>query len=703
MSEHSPNFSNPQGREQLAPQLLGLSSLNSFPAETSSSRAQMWTSHMGQTQVIRGSCPPVVSTGTEWDYGQYTFNIKMPCNAIIRKVIPKYNTRTVGYESIRENPSTLVIFEDADSRAGRLDCIEIPRHCIHHQHFGFVYVPTAAEKMLYEGAHIAEGTIIADSPNVDENGDYNFGIEAQVALMSLPGVIEDGIIVSEDFLESITSVGIETRVFSFGKKRFPLNMYGRDSGDYRPFPEIGQAVAEDGIVCALREYDPILAPIHMSPQALRTPDPPHDDVIYAPPGAIVRDIQVWHDNRRTSAPPTPVGMEVQPARYHSAASRYYKAIVDTVDGVERERKRSGRPFQLGERLEEAMVKAIADDPSNGGDQKITYTYRNEPLDDWRIEITVEYPVIPDIGSKATGQDGDKGVFVEVRKREEMPVDMHGNRADIVMDAESGIKRMNMGRLYRQYFASACLYHTGVVRDMYDKKVSIEEIWNYLLGFYAICSPVKHRLLTSASYQGSAAEHVESVVKDQIRLTIPCDNPRRSIDMVRELEKEYPTPYGPVSFIGKRGNKITTKNKVRIGGMYILILEKTGNDWAAVSSGKTSHFGFPAKRTQRDRYSEPGRTGSTRVGGEAESRLGEAIAQGSFAELIEQSNSPVTHGNIVYNLLTHPTPSNMDSAVDRNVAPRGQGRNLRFPKHIFGCFGFRMIQVDPESGETLQRL
>ena len=114
---------------------------------------------------------------------------------------------------------------------------------------------------------------------VTPQGDYCYGREVNVAFMSMPGVIEDGVVVSESFLKSMSTKGYETRTMSFGKKYFPLNLYG-----------------DDGLLLARREFRPILAPVEMSPEALRRPDYTYDELVYTLVGrAKVIDVSIMRD------------------------------------------------------------------------------------------------------------------------------------------------------------------------------------------------------------------------------------------------------------------------------------------------------------------------------------------------------------------------------------------------------------------------
>ena len=103
---------------------------------------------------------------------------------------------------------------------------------------------------LTEGSKHLKGTKLFDTPAIDDYGNYCYGTETNVALMSIPATIEDGIVISESYAKKLVTHGFEKRVCSWDKRNFPLNLYGdpNDPNDYKPFPDIGQKIRADGLV-----------------------------------------------------------------------------------------------------------------------------------------------------------------------------------------------------------------------------------------------------------------------------------------------------------------------------------------------------------------------------------------------------------------------------------------------------------------------
>lgn len=708
---------------ELKPQFLHIAGLNPFQREDSSARVNMFSSsHAPQALVIEGANPRLIQTGIERKFARTTFNIKMPVNGTIAKIIHKY-PEGVGYGASKINPMSYVFYRDDKGPSPQLGVLEIPKHHCLHQHFGFKYKPTAAAAKLYETSSISKGTILADSPAVDANGDYAYGVDAKVALMSIPGIIEDGVVVSESFTKKLRTRGFETVTESYGKEWYPLNIYGGPD-EYKGFPDIGDVVRDDGLLMVLRRYDDMLGPVEMTPDALRVPDYMFDRPIYTVPGAKVIDITIKHDNR-LNPPPTPVGMEVQAAKYYKMHQHMQREIIRFY----RDQMRANPKMTITPDLSALISQCLIDTNTESSDRSLRM-YRRIPLDDWRVEITLEYPIDPTVTFKVTGCHGDKGVIVQVWPDEDMPRDAYGNVADMIMDGKSTAKRMNLGRLSEQYLnATSADVVTRSVRELFQSDMGspapdmgvtdlvgktshlisshvtrimagadptkINQAWEYLLRYYKAVSPQMHALLTSPSYKGTPASHVESVLREGVYIYYPSDNELDVPTITSNLMAEFPLAIGPVTYRGRSGRVVTTKMPILIGSMYILLLEKTGGDWSGVSSARTQVHGFPARLTNRDKHSAPGRQHPVRFLGEDEVRLSSATVGAIYvAEVLEMSNNPALHRYVTRRYLESETPTNIDDIVDRAVIPPGGSRPLVFTNHMLEMAGMAFEYADP---------
>lgn len=675
---------------ELRPDLLSVNSLHCWPGQISSPRLQMFGSHISQSLTTIGASERRCFTGMEPKFGQYTFGVRLEHDARIIKSIQRY-PKTLGVNSIRENPETILIYEyDRELPSGQMvkevDFLSCPSHHTLHQNFGYKY-----QYVEPPSDYMEAGSVLAQSPAIAKNGNYMFGLEANVAMMSVPQIIEDGVVASESFCKRMTTTGIETFIVSFGKNKYPLNIYG-DNDNYKIHPEIGEHIGEDGILMAMRRYDDELAPVNMSRAALRKPDFKYDECVYVEPGAKVVDVRVHHDERlrgviRGKGMNTPVGMHTQPDKYLTADQVFYRAVLNEYKRLFASRKEA---LRITPRFHNLLVQAQAATTS-GDKRRMMRTYRGVPIDEWRLEITIEYPIVPTIGFKLTGCHGDKGVICDIRPDEDMPVDADGNRAELIMDGLSTIKRMNVSRCMEQYLNASARDVAKKVIAMMKDKVSKEEINNYLMPFYHIVNP---DMVDLVSEKGMVTdEHLQSIVDDGIYLWQPTDNKVEPMDVIKQLNEHYAPTFGPVTYRGMGGEIKRTANNVLVGSMYIMLLEKTGRNWAGVASSKLSHFGTPAKLTSADRHSAPGRNQPIRFG-ESEGRLFVAMVGGQeTAELFDRTNNPVVRKVIQERILREAKPTAIDSIVDRKKYPSGNGRILSLVRHFGECAGWRFKRIE----------
>jgi hypothetical protein len=275
----------------------------------------------------------------------------------------------------------------------------------------------------------------------------------------------------------------------------------------------------------------------------------------------------------------------------------------------------------------------------------------------------------------------------------MPIDESGNRADVITDDNSTIKRMNPSRVYEQYINASARKTALNIEDALMEGRPLNETWDYLYNFYRLVSPNMLPYLDE-SYRSDMQKrrHLENIARNGIYRDQPTDNPVDYVEVIDTLSREYPAPYGPVKYRGRKGQMVTTKLPVLIGGMYMMLLEKTGNTWQAVDSAKTQHYGIPAKINNNDKHTSPGREQAVRIFGESEVRLISAICGGDIvADLLDQTNNPMAHRHITETILTADNPLGMERVIDRTKIPVGNGRTITLFKHIMECSGIRFVR------------
>jgi hypothetical protein len=718
---------------QLYPELANVMSLSPFDGTVSASRKQMFgASHTSQCLVFEKSTPRRIQTGAEIQYGKATFSTKVERDCEILAMIPFYNTRVVGTDAIRHNPETMLIVEYPDEGPGReseVDCISMREYFSNHQYFGFPLKNTEKARQLRQptpgsrGSMLPADTILQDSPSKRPDGNYCYGINLNVVFGSFPEVAEDGVLLSDEAVPWLKIHKYEKRTVAYGSTHFPLNLYG-DETIYKPFPDIGDYVRPDGLLMALRSYSDVYSAVEMSTTASREVNYVFDKLTYVPSAKTDRetgqvmsrgrviDIRVSHDASR--APFAPSICNDQALKYDQAARVFYREVLRQ-SNVMKANKPKGR-YKVSHNFKNLLkhAYAVTQQEAINEEQRVQMIYRASPMDDFTIEFVVEYEATPTEGYKITDCWGGKGVVVKIVPKEDMPVDEFGNRAHIAMDGGATVSRQNLGRLYEQGFNAAgrdlnkefCNLFGVQYPGVHGQKLSLAEktrveiaykkqepaavaAWDRFMHFMRTVSPEQAEFYEREAAAGLIHEHMTSFLEDGIYIYHPSNNDPELPDVVDEIQKHFMPQIGHITYRDHTGKFVTTKEKIIVGEVYFILLEKTGDDWTSVSSGKLQNFGILSHINNQDKHASPWRQQAIRAWGETETAIGTSyMGWRPMAELIDRNNNIAAHRMGVYNILRADKPTNIDVLVDRSKIPLGNAKPLELVKHLALCNGWK---------------
>lgn len=406
-----------------------LNGLNPFLVNNSASRAMMDASHLAQAVVLETPDRMDISSGMDFEYAKYTFDVRIhgeeDQSVRILKILRKY-TRTAGDRSINNNPVTYVLYENLDT--GVIDVTEVPTYHYAHTTFGFKYRFTRDFENLREMDIVPCGTVLAIPPSIDnKEGQYAFGLEAICAFGSFPEVIEDGICVSESFAKRMTTRIFGESVINYGKEGYLLNLYG-DRDNYKPFPDIGEKIRPDGLLYAFRKLDAMLSPVEMTPESLMEFDPIFDRLVYAEPNATVVDIQVNHSHDSSQCH-LPEHMGEQPSKYYTNHSRFYRDLDKFYYDI---KKKKHDRLVLSPHLHQLIVSGMKID-STRLKKSNKQTYRREEIEEYRVSITYERELPLLYAAKCSDLAGGKGVITRIKPDHLMPIDRYGRRVEVAVD------------------------------------------------------------------------------------------------------------------------------------------------------------------------------------------------------------------------------------------------------------------------------
>lgn len=505
---------------EIKQELLSVSALNGNVMHNSSPRMCMMGSHWTQAAVPKYGDEDILQNGVSNIFARNTFGPLVKDNATIVGTVYRYNALSDRYCNQKIEQLIFYITDD-----GTFDYVEIPSYFKGgNSGYGFSYVIDQEKiKEDLERLRIDEGTRYAKSPTVRENDGYALGLNANMILCTHPDGTEDAVVVSESFAKRAMHERFEEKIIEFGSKLIPLNIYG-DDNEYKPFPEIGDKIREDGLLAALRPIadiypkkpdDHTYSPALLSPSGLRRynkffdyctfcldkgdEDVNHKNELYKT-GEVV-DIICYKNNKKISD--NIEMMSKLAEKYAKSHTLFYKEILELYARVIKEYNDGyyfdgGIPLKKSHKLHRLiatagviepgyMINRIKNEPKlkamwkfNGIQRgktgvnhlpdptDIRLGNRNAPLDTYCIKFIIRYtsPIVT--GSKISDKAGGKGIVSVVLPDNEMPIAPDGTRAEVIMTSSSLVGRSNYSRVYDHYLGAASRWVQSNLREMFNK-------------------------------------------------------------------------------------------------------------------------------------------------------------------------------------------------------------------------------------------
>lgn len=684
-------------------ELQGIAGTDPYLENNAASRTQMQTNNMGQWVIIERPTARLQQTGAERDHAKYTLGVKSPGNIRILKVIPRY-PRTMGIDSIASNPEDLVIFENEDTR--EVNSMTLTTFRSLHSTFGFRYKKGPAHDKIAQGEYIREGEVILKSPCVADNGDYLMGRELRALPATFPGIAEDGILIDEEVLEDFGYKTIIRRTMSFGPDWIPLNMYGNDEA-YAICPEINSYVRKDGLLIAVRPYSDSMSPYDHSKHGLQEFQEGYDQGIWIRHGGKVIDIKVIHDPLSNQARCL-AGTDAQLIKYANATQQFHNRVNDEYRLIQRQR--SGRAI-IGDQFSNIVRTSQYYTNGGKGGARMPAEQQKARLDDWYVEFTIETHHVPDIGSKFTGLHGDKGVIVGKFKRKDAPVDDYGETAEVVVSAKATVNRSIIGRLYEPKFNAVfrdlckdvledlgldpLKQHNPNLLEAKLRKSDWRSYWAKFIRFGEIYNDeYVGKAYRAATDERKIINELINMLNGDRIMYMRTDNEKTNEQITMEFNEEMPNRTSQLWITDTTGRRHRTVEKMMISSAYYLLLDKTGDDWAAVNSSNLQHYGLLARVTNTTKYSSLVRQQPSRIWGEAEVRILVAYTPPvATAELMDRNNNRETMEAMVEHILTADDPMNIDVLIDRNKIPYGRARTTELVNHVAETHGWKFAYND----------
>jgi hypothetical protein len=374
-----------------------------------------------QSVILKNPDFPLIYTGFEYAFGKRADSIvRAEKSYRVIAVISKFLSA----------PRHIYTYVVQDILTGVYDIIEIRHYESYSETHGYIK-PQSQADLKIPGSIIAEGEILCKAPSIDENGNYCMGVRAKIAYISLPEVEEDGYYLSEDFAKKTIFYQVEESSLLVNNNTILLNYYG-NNGEYKCFPDIGEDI-KDGIVAVKRQINFAYASSELTDDALSRI---YDGDKSVPGEGKVIDIDVFVNNEEELYN-NPNRNQIM--QYWIASKYYHQEIVNTL----------GKIVKNSEDTYSYKLRLLYERSQDFLNPNIKFNGNNGTFEFALINIVTCFETSLYDGYKLTDRHGAKGVTCHIMPTEYMPLDVWGNRADIVQLPPSTIARANIAQNYEQ--------------------------------------------------------------------------------------------------------------------------------------------------------------------------------------------------------------------------------------------------------------
>jgi len=565
--------------------VLGVYNLTT-PNKASGPRLHLTGSYYEQSLILNNSEVPRMFTGFEKQFGSYNDSLRVAkTNYVILNRIEKFPSRP-GYHY------TLVV---RDLMTGVIGIIENKHYESLAEEHGY-FKPGCAVDNKHIGTTIAQGEVISRASSHDENLNYKYGVNANVAYISKKDNIEDGIIISEEFAQRVTYATIKTVEITLGFNDILLNIYGDDL-IYKSFPDVFSDV-KDGIFCAKRSIDHFNTGCNTTAAALSKIDT--NDELYHGDGKVL-DVEIFINSNA----------ELYKDNLHrQQIINYYNIVKDYKTNVykalEVHIKDKSANITVEANTRYATYKNYVDACNMLSTDGIKFSNGSGSFEFAYLKFTIGRTVPLSLGSKLTNRFGGKGVVCAVLPKELMPFDEYGNHIDVILNPTGTIGRSNSG----QHYEHELNFIGDHVAIQIDKCEDLASKYKKLHTFYKIADAESsqyfekyYKSLTTKQKH----EYFANVVKNGIYVR---QHPFTNItfENMKKLYMEF----------GVKPSKITTGVKVMtpegekiqyyksicpviVGKEYIMVLKHTTESkFSSVSVSDVNTLGLPHKNTSNSK-------------------------------------------------------------------------------------------------------
>ena len=405
-------------------------SMTPFLKHDDQTRLQMAASQMRQSIMLKEFDTPLISSGCEGLFTNYTQFVKQA----------KKNGEVIYID----RNYIIVAYED-----GEPDIFDISYRKIYVEHLDFMNV------YVKPGDKFKAGDVLAES-NFCKDGHINIGRNLLTGVMVYYGNnYEDGIVISDRLAneDTLTSVHFKDLSFSLTPDKVLLSL---KDGEYNPLPEALDVIKAGDPYAVLKKlnsdefYSVFSEPIELT----------------ARKNFIISEVNIYANEWNQEVP-----------EYKQWIEKKLQEQSDTENDLQKVIKKH--------LSKDTAVKFIKDRGLDKFSFVGKYKNKRERVNGVKIEMAGVHFRKVKVGDKVANRHGNKGVISRIVPHEKMPQLPDGRHLDICINPLGIISRMNFGQLYEMHLAFALQQLKTHINEMLDAEQPQKEIKQYLFGFVEI--------------------------------------------------------------------------------------------------------------------------------------------------------------------------------------------------------------------------
>ena len=374
-------------------------------------RLQMASSQMRQAIMLFNFDQPMIKTGCEGLYTDYT--------QFIKRAKKDGEVIYVDYDFV------MIVYDDGD-----FDLINVGARKIYVENVDLM------EVYVHEGDKVKAGDIIAES-NYCKNSEINFGKNLLTAIMPKDGYnYEDGIIISDRLIKEniFTSVHVKDLSFNIPESKILLSL---EKNRYKPLPRPYTIQDEKRFK---KKYDIINSGQPYAILKEMSGNPLEYNSIFKEEIPLLTKNTLFVMN-----------VDIYVNKYNEEIKQYSEWVEKTQQRQIDEEKNLQNIIYT--RLPKSRaLQFIRDNNLDKFSHSGKYKIKGEEINGIHVEMSAMYLKNIEVGDKIGNRHGNKGVISKILPHEEMPKMEDGRHVDICINPLGIISRMNVGQVFEANLA-----------------------------------------------------------------------------------------------------------------------------------------------------------------------------------------------------------------------------------------------------------